>query len=282
MINDLGRGRAVPSTLGCRMIAQPIRRVTDAVLNSVHTMTAREPSLLVFTLSPAGECSRRRLLPARLAHMEHAFHRRNLEVALSAGRANDCRLEVSSPRALAVDRDVHQVGQRGGTFGERFRAAIRGAAARAEGPLLVVGSDAPGLGRKHLSEALERLGDDSRRVVIGPSPDGGFYLLATNRPLDAELARVRWCSHDTLATLIVALQRSGLGVSLLEPLRDLDHPCDLMTWIAGEARSSLRWQRYASLLRRLLLQLARPDLPTRVGHGAPGFDLAFAGRAPPL
>lgn len=244
-------------------------------------MTAPEPSLLVFTLSPAGECARRRLLPARLTHLERALHRRNLEAALSAGRANGCRLEVSSPQPLDLFPDVRSVGQRDGSFGERFRAAVESAFARADGPLLVVGSDVPGLSRDHVAQALARLGDDRDRVVLGPSPDGGFYLLATNRPLDAELALVRWCAGDTLSTLVAALRAHGLEVSLLEPLLDLDRTRDLRAWLAGDAAASPRWRSYASLLRRLLAQLRRPPAPASVGRVAAGRDLAFAGRAPP-
>lgn len=244
-------------------------------------MTAREPTLLVFTLSPAGESARRRLLPKRFGHLERMLHRRSLDAALSAGRTNRCRLEVSSPHPVALDPDVELVGQSGRAFGERFRDAVRAARGRAEGPLLVVGSDAPGLTGGHVTQALERLGEDRGRVVVGPSLDGGFYLLATNRPLDAELAHVRWCSRDTLRTLLAALHASGLEVSMLEPLRDLDRVRDLMAWLATEARFSPSWRSYASTLYRLFARLRRPPMPPSVGCVAIGHRPAFAGRAPP-
>ncbi len=243
--------------------------------------TVREPSLLVFTLSPAGECARRRLLPARLASLERSLHRRNLDAALEAGRANSCRLEVSSPAPLEASSDVRRVGQRGRSFGDRFRAAVRDAHGRAAGPLLVVGSDVPGLTRGHVAQALARLGDDRDRVVVGPSPDGGFYLLATHRSLDAELARVRWCASNTLRTLLAALRAAGLEVSLLEPLRDLDRTRDLIRWLAVDSAGSPLWRGWAALVRRLLAGLARPPAPRTVGCAVAVWAFAFAGRAPP-
>ncbi len=240
----------------------------------------RDLTLLVFTLGPAGESVRRRLLPGRLVEEERALHRRNLETALDAGRANGCRLEVSSPEALPVDPDVDRVAQHGRTFGERFRFAVRGAQQRAPGPLVVIGSDVPELTGQHVAEALEQLGDDRDRVVVGPSPDGGFYLLATNRPLDAELAQVRWCSSEALASLLSALGESGLEVSLLEPLRDLDRTRDLMSWLAA-ACDSPQWSSWAARLRRLLTLLARPTSPAILGLPLKTCRPAFAGRAPP-
>ena len=216
-------------------------------------MTARAPTLLVFTLSPARECARRKLLPARLVHLERALHRRNLEAALAAGRDNGCRLEVSSPGRLELDADVRQTPQRGRSFGPRFRAALRACHARAKGgPVLVVGSDVPGLSGDHVASALARLGDDPGRVVVGPSPDGGFYLLASHRPLDRQLARVHWCRGDTLDTLLAALRSDGFEVTLLEPLRDLDRARDLARWLAAEAASSRRWRSFAGRLLRTL------------------------------
>lgn len=242
-------------------------------------MTARAPSLLVFTLSPARECARRRLLPPRLTHLERALHRRGLNAALAAGHANGCRLEVSSPDSLELDADVRQTPQRGRSFGDRLRQAARSCHARAHGPVLVVGSDVPGLSATHVAQALDRLGDDRDRVVVGPSPDGGFYLLASHRSLDQQLARVRWCRSDTLATLLEALRADGFDVSLLEPLGDLDRTRDLMSWLALVAEG--RWRRFALRLFRSLARLVRPPLVSAVGPVVSGHRPAFAGRAPP-
>ena len=241
----------------------------------------REPSLLVFTLSPAGERRRKRLLPGRLAPLERTLHRGSLDAALEAGRANGCRLEVSSPEALAVGADVRSVEQRGAAFGDRFRGAVHAAHERAEGPLVVVGSDVPGLTGDHVGRALESIGDERDRVVVGPSPDGGFYLLASNRPLDAELESVRWCTPRALESLIAALRASGLEVSLLEPLRDLDRVRDLTLWLSTDARRSELWRGWAARLRSLLAALTRPPAPRSLGRPDAAGLPAFAGRAPP-
>lgn len=244
-------------------------------------MTESRPTLLVFTRAPETECARRRLLPARLADGARALFERSLAAALEAGRESDCQIEVSSPHTLSVIPGAGAVPQRGRTFGERFRNAFADARGRARGALVAVGSDVPGLSGRHVRAALERLGARRDRVVVGPSPDGGFYLLASHRPLDAELGRVRWCTRHALDSLLAALRESGLEVRLLEPLRDLDRPQDLRAWVAHEARGASPWRDLADQLRALLAELCRPLTPA-LAIPVRGLDrAALPSRAPP-
>ncbi len=244
-------------------------------------MNVHQPSLLVFTRSTDSECARRRLLPERFADLSRTILARSLESALDAGRAAGCRLEIASTSAQSAAAGALVTRQSGRTFGDRFRNALAGALCRSEGPLVAVGSDVPGLSERHVREALARLGEARDRVVVGPSPDGGFYLLATHRELDRELAHVRWCTRRTLASLIAALEASGLEVCLLEPLRDLDRSQDLQLWVAREADSAPRWLGLASFLRALLADLCLPLVPALVGSTAPRHGAVLFGRAPP-
>ena len=175
------------------------------------------PSLLVFTLGAARDTERRRLLPARLRPLEMGVREACLEAALDAGRACGCRLEVCSPSPLDLPGDVRYVAQEGTGFGPRLERAWGEAFGHGEGPVLVVGTDVPGLAARHLASALESLAGDPDRVVLGPSPDGGFYLLAASRPIPGLGAATRWCRHETLRALMRALQAAGRPVTLLEP-----------------------------------------------------------------
>ncbi len=239
---------------------------------------ASRPTLLVFTLGPRRERARRRLLPSRLAAWELALHRDCLAAALAAGRANGCRLRVCSPRRLAPAGDVEHRPQAGGGFGERLRRAMAGERPSATSPLVVVGSDAPGLGRRQVAAALAELSRTPGRLVVGPSPDGGFYLLAADRPVDDLLAAVAWRRSDTLASLLAAAHSGGVEVTLLEPLADLDRAADLGRWLAGLRRLPLSW---LDALRRLLRRLCRPPLPPVVGRLRPAAARAARGRSPP-
>lgn len=235
-------------------------------------------TLLVFTLDAASERSRRRLLPTRLGGWEMALYRQSLETALEAGRANGCELRVCAPRRLPLDAGVEQFAQEGRGFGARLERAIARQVPSPERPLVVVGSDAPGLGSRHVADALARLAERPDRLVVGPSPDGGFYLLASARPVDELLAEVRWLRSDTLTSLLAAARERGIEVSLLEPLADIDRAADLDRWLKRHAASASAWlERLLAALRAL----RRPLLPTALGRPLPARIAVRPARGPP-
>jgi uncharacterized protein DUF2064 len=240
------------------------------------------PTLLVFTLGAARESARRSLLPEELRHVEIGVREGCLEAALAAGRACGCRLEVSSPSPVEVPPEVRNVSQSGSDFGSRLEQAMRASFARGAGPLLVVGTDVPGLAARHLSQALAFLAGDCDRVVLGPSPDGGFYLLAANRPIADLAATTRWCRRGTLRGLLRALRAAGRPVTLLEPLADLDRRSDLERWLAVRPGRDGRWLRLSRLLRRLLAAISRPLIPAVLGRPRPAWAAPVTGRAPPV
>ncbi|MCH9650932.1 MAG: DUF2064 domain-containing protein [Deltaproteobacteria bacterium] len=241
----------------------------------------QQPTLLVFTLGAAVESRRRRLLPGSLGRAERRLHQKCLDDVLEAGRSEGFRLEVSCPRPLTLPSDAQRVSQLGSSFGERLVGALEDGFRRNGSPLFLVGSDIPDLQSAHLRQAAEHLKKTPRGVVIGPSPDGGIYLLASNLPLGELLLRVRWCRSDCRQSLLDELRRAGLTPFLLEPLSDLDQPSDLEQLLAVSGRALHRWQLWLAPLRSLLASLRRP-LPSLFSRPPKPVPVPVrSGRAPP-
>lgn len=238
----------------------------------------RRATLLIFTLDAAAERARRRLLPDRLGSWEMAIYRDCLDAALVAGRANGCHLKVCAPRRLPLAEDVEQMPQEGRGFGARLRHAVSRQRPAARRPLVILGSDTPGLEPRHVAEALDRLAGRPDALVVGPSPDGGFYLLATARPVDDLLAEVAWLGDGTLASLVAAARSRGLEVSLLEPLADLDRAADLDGWLKRREALASPWLRQ---LVALLRRLRRPPLPLTLGRPRLARVSLVTARGPP-
>lgn len=240
------------------------------------------PTLLVFTLGARWESRRRQLLPAALSSLEDRLHQACLEETLAAGRAAGCRLEVSSPLAIDLPEDVHRRPQHGADFGSRLAGALGETLTDRGGAVVLVGSDVPDLGARHVGRVLEILDEDSERVVIGPSPDGGIYLLAVARPLDVDLSRIRWRCRETLRSLERALAKEGREVVMLPPLADLDQRVDLERWLATAAAGrTLEWRRLIVRLTQVLADLRhwrRAAASPRIGHRV---ALAAPLRGPP-
>ncbi len=242
------------------------------------------PTLLVFTLGPGREHARRRWLRDGFARLERELHERCLEQVLSAGREAGCTLRVCSPggERLAPDAELDCQSEAG--FGRRLLGAMRRASAVASGPLIVVGTDSPGLDSGLLEQALEMLESDPSAVVLGPATDGGIYLLAAARPVAAELVHVVWCNAGTLDSLVEALRAAGRPVRLLPRLNDLDRRRDLERWVAGRFSTPMAvgWSDLVAALRVALVRLAYlVGVPPPSPALAPAWQRSPLGRAPP-
>ena len=239
------------------------------------------PTLLVFTLGPECEQSRRRILPGPLQEAAHLLHLHGLRGAIAAGVEAGFRVVVASPNPLDLPAGIEHLEQRGRGFAERLRMAIRSVQTSSAGaPLLVVGTDSPDLDVHHLRAAVELLGDSLRDVVLGPSRDGGFYLLASRGSLDVELADVRWCRRDTRASLERALRHHGRRILRLQPLRDLDRSADVELWLAARTPpSGPAWLQ--RLLSRLLAVWRRPIVQPNIGRPESVLAMVMSGRGPP-
>ena len=249
-------------------------------------MQPTRPTLLVFTLGASADSSRKPWLPLAGMGLARDLFAACLEEALQAGRACGMRLRVAGPAGFPIAPDVTATPQHGSGFGERFRGALRVAFAAADGPVVVVGTDSPGLKSATVARALGLLAEDPGTVVIGPARDGGFYLLAAAQPLDLALAETSFCRRDTLVRLRASVEAMGRSVVLLQPLGDLDRRADLERFAAaGRAAAGPTldpaWRRWAAAVERLLTVLSRPLSPAVLGMPRPALVPVRTGRAPP-
>lgn len=196
------------------------------------------PVLAIFSKAPAMGRSKTRLAreigAVRAWQVKRELDRRTL--ALASGPAWEPVLHVTAPAdcSRCLPRVWPQPGalarrwQGRGGLGVRLERACRAAAARGQGVILI-GTDCPGLERRHLRQAAR--GVRGGRAVVGPATDGGFWLLGLPAAVAARirLAGVRWsCAatlDDTLATLPATLR-----VIRLPTLDDIDTAADLAAW----------------------------------------------------
>jgi glycosyltransferase A (GT-A) superfamily protein (DUF2064 family) len=115
-------------------------------------------------------------------------------------------------------RGVLRIAQVPGDLGVRMARAV---AAMPPGPVILVGSDIPGIGPAHIARAFRALA--ARDVVLGPARDGGYWLVGVrNRRLLGNLFRsVRWSTAHALADTIANIP-PGRTCGLVETLSDVD------------------------------------------------------------
>lgn len=106
-----------------------------------------------------------------------------------------------------------------GDLGERLEYGFV-AAQCAGGPVVAVGTDCLELEADLVSEAFNVLSDHD--AVLGPAPDGGYYLVGTARHLPGFFAGIRWSSEHTLADHLARCRHRRWSAGLLLPRCDID------------------------------------------------------------
>ena len=116
--------------------------------------------------------------------------------------------------------------QSGGDLGERLLAAFRGACP-AWWPVVVIGSDSPDLPPSLIERAFEALEADEADVVLGPTVDGGYYLVGMRQPHPHLFQDIPWSTDRVLETTLERLEERGLTGLTLPLWEDVDTIEDL-------------------------------------------------------
>lgn len=117
-----------------------------------------------------------------------------------------------------------------GELGERMRGAFEEMFADGCELCCIIGSDAPDLPLPYLQEAYRLLSAPPADVVLGPSLDGGYYLLGLRQVCPELFSDIQWGSAAVLDQSLSAAEDSGRSVSLLPVWRDIDTLEDLQAF----------------------------------------------------
>lgn len=122
--------------------------------------------------------------------------------------------------------------QYGNTFGERLSNAIAGIFDSGFENIIAIGNDCLTLSASQLIAAGNHLQQNG--VVLGPTRDGGVYLIGINKQIfDAEaIACLQWQSGKTRDSIIGYLETANISYAILPMQADVDKPIDLFEFIA--------------------------------------------------
>jgi rSAM/selenodomain-associated transferase 2 len=110
--------------------------------------------------------------------------------------------------------------------------ALRDAFREGYGRVVLVGTDVPDVRDRHFETAFDAL--RGRDVVLGPSADGGYWLVGLKRPVPV-FENISWGTGEVLSQTLSASRDRGLSTYCLDPLRDIDTEEDLEKRFPGRA-----------------------------------------------
>src|SRR5947207_11732307 len=130
--------------------------------------------------------------------------------------------------ALLADDSLCWLEQRGEGLGERLPAAAAHAAALGHSPVVIVGTDSPTLPVSFVGRADNSLAEGESDIALGPTEDGGYYLVGLRQPSRGLFRNVAWGTPLAYRQTARNAAREGLSTLELPRWYDVDTPADLL------------------------------------------------------
>jgi uncharacterized protein len=197
-------------------------------------MPTADNALVILTKQPQAGQSKTRLVPplsfeeaAELAHALLIDQLRNL-THFTAARIF---IAFTPPTAASFFEALfpHEDScfcQEGDSLGDRMRHAFEVLFSRGFSRVFLVGGDLPAIPLENLADAVTVLENDSE-IVLGPSVDGGYYLVGMSRMIPEIFEGIVWSQPDVLTRTTAKLALLKKNYKLISPWYDIDSIDDL-------------------------------------------------------
>jgi glycosyltransferase A (GT-A) superfamily protein (DUF2064 family) len=178
-------------------------------------------AVVLFTGNPRVE-ERQKRLPSRFLSTLHR------ELRATIARMPGVDLVVASEDAAGFRIDCGGLTARlvEGGLASRVELAFNAAFAAGYDSVVVLAGDILGLRRQTLEQSFERLEETMGSCVLGPSGDGGFYLVGLRSGTPFDWSSIPWRSSDVSVAFCASAVEAGLVVRIVERLDDVDSLAD--------------------------------------------------------
>jgi rSAM/selenodomain-associated transferase 1 len=201
-------------------------------------------ALVVMAKEPSAGSAKTRLCPPLTGQEAAALYRCFLLDTLEIMRqVEDVQpiIAYSPPEAKSLFRrmgpaDFGVLPQVGADLSERLNNVIVHCLESGYGSVVVIGSDSPTLPLDYVRRAVRALADPATDMVLGPSDDGGYYLIGLRSPCAFLFQDIVMSTSTVAAETLERAMQNNLRVICLPHWYDVDRAEDLER-LVGELRA---------------------------------------------
>jgi uncharacterized protein len=117
--------------------------------------------------------------------------------------------------------------QSNGDLGARLATTIHQLLGAGYPKVMAIDSDTPTLTLALLQHAFALLGDREVDLVLGPSEDGGYYLIGVKNLHRELFEHMNWSTSQVFSETLRRAEAKGLKVACLPTWYDVDRPQEL-------------------------------------------------------
>ena len=223
--------------------------------------------LVIMAKAPRPGAVKTRLTPSLSPEAVTDFYRCLLDDTLTLGRSlGDVEVAIMCPDsdvnelARLAGKEVSVVAQKGEGLAAGLTSVFAHFAKAHQRRTIAFNSDSPHLPRSVLEDAFTML--DAHDVVVGPTDDGGYYLVGARASHPALFASDGMGTNSALERLLSRARTLELSIGFSDPFYDIDVADDL-TRLAAELRlAPTRAPRTAQWLKKWELVAAQSRADT--------------------
>jgi rSAM/selenodomain-associated transferase 1 len=153
-----------------------------------------------------------------------------------------------------LGEDWSYVPQTGRDLGQKMKNSFLHAFTEGFSKVALIGSDLPDLPADFINLSLRALDTDD--VVLGPTGDGGYYLIGSSREafLPEAFENIAWSTDRVFGHTVKILKRHGRKLYVLPQWHDVDTPDDLKSLVRRSRNTDFEHSRTVSFLREQVIE----------------------------
>lgn len=198
-----------------------------------HSVPPRLCALGIMTKAPEPGKVKTRLTPPltpeEAAEINKCFLRDlGQAIATACAQSAGCGVGVYTPLGEEqayegiLPPNFFLLAQRENDFGERLTAAVEDLLAVGFESVCLINSDSPTVTASSFADAVNALVRPGDRIVLGPSDDGGYYLIGLKRLHRRLFEEIAWSTERVLEQTLTRASEMGVAVHRLPSGFDVD------------------------------------------------------------
>jgi len=187
----------------------------------------------------AGHTKTRLVPPLTMEQAASLYEAMLLDIVDRLVARGDCDIAIAIDSAEsaawfdAAAPGIQHVVQRGVALGDRLDAVLMQCLDLGCDAAVAISSDSPDLPSAHVDAALALLVDDATDIVLGPTEDGGYYLIGWKQRWAPVVTEVTMSTPEVLADTLAIAEGLGARVALAPTWYDVDDADDLARLRSG-------------------------------------------------
>lgn len=158
----------------------------------------------------------------------------------SSGKIESVFLAPASPADTTKSQQIDFFSQGEGHLRERLNRAFSSGFDDGFNEIAAISSSCLDCGARWINTAFARLASQQRDAVLGPSHDGGIYLLALKSHTPELFTNEAWPPSQSFTTLQSTASQHGMRMETLPPLPKIQHLQDWQNLMQGPLAASIK------------------------------------------